>query len=207
MYKSRRVTQLFVHSMIYIYILSRDLVNFPDFVCFKEIFCRNDCILADFRWTRMNSLDFACFCKLSCRIFEISFGIIEIQRKSEWFHCNDKSKIHSTTMLFTHFQGLASGFLFARIIPPVASRTKYLNVSANRSFLIFHKKFVIIFIESKRKALLLNILYLGGFLWRIPISLLIFLTDWMPKVRHIWITTSPESWWKSSSSAAPKWTR
>lgn len=40
-------------------------------------------------------------------------------------------------------------FFYFPEIYPAASRTRYPKVYASRSFLIFHKKFVIIFIESK----------------------------------------------------------
>lgn len=116
MYKSRRVAQLFVHFMIYIYIYCQEFWwIFPYFVCFKEIFRRNDYILADFRWIPMNSHVFLPFPQVFVQNFRNlarysiipeEIGVISLERwrwkqkSASWECCPHNSAAAPRVFLF-----------------------------------------------------------------------------------------------------------
>ena len=117
-----------VHQIIYIYIYS------------VKYFRENSRIFLFSNEYPEERCDFACIygntqqnTKIQRKTPKISLYFCEnprysiIPEENRVFHsvlsriyCDDdgKTKIHSVTMPPTHFQSLASGFLFARIIPP-----------------------------------------------------------------------------------------
>ena len=119
MYKSRRVAQLFVHFMIYIYIyiLSRVLVNFPVFCLFQRDFSQKRLYSCRFS---LNSNEFTRFSPVSTSFraeFSKSRSIFHNSRRNRSDFIGTvtvKTKIRFVGVLPTQFRRRTSRFSFSR---------------------------------------------------------------------------------------------